>query len=114
MFLLLFFFLVLWRYIQYRRTLINIYHEVRIEYGLIEEPENGENLDRDRAIRQRAVDILIGALFGLFLGIVSNIWVVVFDKLFLTSLSGISLVLYFIAGFVGMVVVAFIMWRHAL
>jgi len=103
-----------WCYIEHSRRLRGIFHELRVEYGLNEEIEDGGNLDQNRAIRQRTVDILIGALFGLILGVVSNIWVEVFDKLFLVSLSGQGLIGYFILSTILMCAAGYVLWRHAI
>lgn len=98
------------------RQIVSDIAKLREKFGLVccnSRPSKTDH-DRDRVIRQRAVDILIGALFGLLFGIVSNIWVVVFGKLFLTSLSGINLILYFILATIAMFGVAYGVWRYAL
>jgi len=63
-------------------------------------------------IPPRAQEILIGTLFGLILGIVSNLWVSVFDKLFLKNMSSNMLSGLFILYSIGTIGIGALLWYY--
>lgn len=62
---------------------------------------------------QRAQDILIGAIFGIILGLMSGLWASVFDHLFLENASKTILYGYFISYSIGLIAVGVILYMYA-
>lgn len=65
------------------------------------------------SVKWRVQDILIGAIFGIILGIVINLWASVFDHLFLENTpKNILYVLFFIFS-IGIIVIVIGLWIYA-
>ena len=63
-------------------------------------------------VNQRVRDILIGAIFGLVLGIVCNLWSSVFELLFLENASRDFLYKLFFLYSGGIVLIGILLWKY--
>jgi len=64
-------------------------------------------------IRERAQDILIGALFGIVLGLISGLWASAYDHLFLEGTDRSMLIVEFIFFTIGLVAAGGILFWYA-
>lgn len=65
------------------------------------------------SVNQRVQDILIGAIFGIILGIIGNLWASVFDHLFLENASKDFLYVLLVIFSIGTVAIAILLWTYA-
>lgn len=68
--------------------------------------------ENSSANHRRAQDILIGTLFGLILGIISNLWVSVFSELFIKNMSPNRLILLLILYSAGIIFIGALLWIY--
>lgn len=59
----------------------------------------------EMSVNQRTQDILLGAIFGVILGIVGNMWTDVFYHLYLENASDVSLWSWLIILTIGLVII---------
>lgn len=64
------------------------------------------------SVQQRDQDILVGAIFGLVLGIISNLWVSVYDHLFLENAPPAFLFGLFILDTIGLIFIGCYLWNY--
>jgi len=65
------------------------------------------------SVHQRVQDILIGAIFGIILGIIGGLWASVFDHLFLENASKDVLYSLFCIYSIGIIAIGIFLWIYA-